>query len=832
MPYDSGQDTDTDTDTEDEKGSDFSDSEDPRIRREEDPRYAIYQAAGPNFDTYDQQLKYMENPVGSEYNASTNITSLKGLTYLNAPKTSVTSLFCLKSSNRDRKVYPSPFYFSIKTPRVYKNVTKFQLVQISFPNNTGSVGNPSTFVSSLVTSLLELGVDPCCLAQCISATETSAGSNTIGLVEENRVNELGEPMMVTVSLPNGQYSNAKLAGELSDQANNTPPFNLITYDEFKDAFQTTRDISILFNEPGDMFYSNITQTKNGRCTKQDIMNCYYTQNHIDSFIEITDKIACNAYYYPVLKELLATHKAAPFLQTPGYSFDDVYDRVMNHFEGLDSDFYFDIIQRNREGLDNFRKHRTFRFKNINKYIWSYNEEKRHFCCINNQLHTSIQRDIQSYLVQCFDNEYIYNNISKFAYQSMKQEYFATNSIFKNLESNLSSVLAGYHFVSNYHYKGGDVHSTLESTFHVNSLHEDSTFTNMFHYTSVFGNQYHNLPGMKFTFSTFIDYHSTISSYYERVTDLNSTIYGIQEAAYTRHHQYVTKKYTGVLPDSMIQNRTYNNGQGIPYSFVGARPIYIPGESIFLQTVQSNQAASLATIPSNYSNAFDPTKDPFVIGASYAGTGEDPCSASTCSTSCAIAIKKLLATWYGCLPVNSEITSLTYRLGINELNLSHFQFSIRLLSTLSTGYDYFMQINEEQGFNNMDVAMDENYNITNETTGQVKLMSCKILTGGLGSGELAQTVIQNPIMFENYLGKLDKLTFKIFYNDNALTPVWQQIPFGDLAFNEWEATFQIEEAIGFADRNTGFGEKPTIPIPDNPNDMPYLGFTQPNNPNSK
>jgi hypothetical protein len=57
------------------------------------------------------------------------------------------------------------------------------------------------------------------------------------------------------------------------------------------------------------------------------MNCYYTQNHIDSFIEITDKVACNAYYYPVLKELLATHKAAPFLQTPGYSFDDVYDIV-------------------------------------------------------------------------------------------------------------------------------------------------------------------------------------------------------------------------------------------------------------------------------------------------------------------------------------------------------------------------------------------------------------------------------------------------------------------------------------------------------------------------
>jgi hypothetical protein len=176
--------------------------------------------------------------------------------------------------------------------------------------------------------------------------------------------------------------------------------------------------------------------------------------------------------------------------------------------------------------------------------------------------------------------------------------------------------------------------------------------------------------------------------------------------------------------------------------------------------------------------------------------------------------------------------LNYRLGINNLELDNYQFTVRLLSTLSTNADYFMQINEEQGFNNMDVAMDENYNISNETTGQVKLMSAKVLTGGLGSGEISQTVIQNPLIFENYLGKLDKLSFKIYYNDTTITPAWQAIPFGDLVFNEWEATFQIEEAIGFADRNTGFGEKPTIPIPNEPDHVSYVWFTNKDNPNSK
>ena len=32
------------------------------------------------------------------------------------------------------------------------------------------------------------------------------------------------------------------------------------------------------------------------------MNKYYSQQHVDSFPVITDKIAYNAYYYPILKE--------------------------------------------------------------------------------------------------------------------------------------------------------------------------------------------------------------------------------------------------------------------------------------------------------------------------------------------------------------------------------------------------------------------------------------------------------------------------------------------------------------------------------------------------
>ena len=312
--------------------------------------------------------------------------------------------------------------------------------------------------------------------------------------------------------------------------------------------------------------------------------------------------------------------------------------------------------------------------------------------------------------------------------------------------------------------------------------------------------------------------------------MDSTICGVHQSAYERHHQYVTKKYRGILPDHMLQHRTYHNGHAVPIAFSESLPYYVPGQSA---------VSNLVVQQANALGDPDPAAEPLPQIVNL-DTGANnvlppysvPCGASTCSTSCGTAIKKLIGSWYGCLPVNSAVNSLSYRLGISQFNLSNTQFGSTLLSALSTNYDYFLQINEEQGFNNMDVAMDENYDISNETTGQIKLMSCKILTGGLGSGETSNSVIQNPTLFENYLGKLDKLTFKIYYNDGPITPAWQLAPFKDLAFNEWEATFQVEEVLALADRNKGFGTEPTLPIPSDPRDMLYLGLADPNDPNNK
>jgi hypothetical protein len=110
------------------------------------------------------------------------------------------------------------------------------------------------------------------------------------------------------------------------------------------------------------------------------------------------------------------------------------------------------------------------------------------------------------------------------------------------------------------------------------------------------------------------------------------------------------------------------------------------------------------------------------------------------------------------------------------------------------------------------------------------MSAKILMGALGDTGTSQTVIQNPALFDNGLGKLDKLDIKIYYDDQNITPAWIYQPYY-LDILEWNATFQVDEEVGFANRATGWGNKPTIPIPEDPDKMPYLFVTHRSNPNN-
>jgi len=316
---------------------------------------------------------------------------------------------------------------------------------------------------------------------------------------------------------------------------------------------------------------------------------------------------------------------------------------------------------------------------------------------------------------------------------------------------------------------------------------------MFCYVSCIGGIFNNYNGKIMNFSTFHDYHSTMSSYYYMIQSTNYLISSINNKIYSNYHSYVSTKYNGIIPNIMIQNKNYVTLKSLPVSFLSDELVYIPGNTLTPKVV---------------------TTEP-----------------STCSSLCCNIMRSVIKKWYGCLPTNLIINSLQYKLGIIDIIPNKFNILSTLFTITSTGNtNLFMQVNEEQSFNNMDVTMAENYNITNETTGQVKMFCAKILMEGVGNQGISQTVIQNPTLFETPLGKLDKLNIKIYYDDQTLTPAWLYEPF-NLDITEWTATYQIDEEVGYANRQTGWGFKPTLPIPTDPDKIQLFAITHKDNPNN-
>lgn len=822
-PYESDENEDFDSDDSLESVDSEDSENDPMTLRENDPRYAILKLAGPALHKNNNQIQYANKQhLGSPYDPMTNITSLEDHVYLDPPKTIKTTLISIKSINRDKSLFPTPYQFQLKLPRTYKNVTKFQLVQLSFPNNnTNNVSQMTLINSTVLTNLISLGVPSSCISDCVGLLQCTTPANAVALVEEGRINNHGDPLLVTLPVADGSYEDAELAREITFKANCTPPFNLITHESFRDIFMNTRDILCLFNEPGDGFYSKTNNKRYGTHSKMDIMNTYYSQYQVDIHPIITEKIAFNAYYFPVLKELLATQMGQPFLVLQGVTFTEVYSRVMGIFEGLDSDFYYTICQANKGTLDSYRRYHTFEFRNVNRYIVSHNSKESRYHILHDSLHTSILKDIQGRYQNVLHQQVTLQQLNIHSFRTLETEAKQYAAIYKHLESNLSTVMGQSFFVSGYKYDGGSEYKTNESTFTADVLERDPDFITLFSYTSSIGGLYGNYTGLRMSFESFSDYHSTLSSYYSIVKSTNTTLSTIYGSVDREYHRYVSTKYNRVLPARMIQSKSYTLCQGLAVSFLRGESVYIPGDSAKLAV--STMGNSII-YPHTSEMTLPVLPTPHTI----------PYDSNTCRAICCSTVRSILNTWYANLPASFVTRTTQYRLGLvnpTPSAPSSFNMVSTILAMTSTGnLNYLMQINDEQGFNNMDITMPENYRISNGTTGQVKLVCAKILMGQPGDTGGSQTVIQNPSIFDNTLGKLDRLDVKIYYDDQDITPAWQYQPFF-MDLSEWNATFQVDEEVSNANRATGWGAKPTIPIPKNPDHMPYLAVTHRDNPNN-
>jgi hypothetical protein len=301
-----------------------------------------------------------------------------------------------------------------------------------------------------------------------------------------------------------------------------------------------------------------------------------------------------------------------------------------------------------------------------------------------------------------------------------------------------------------------------------------------------------------------------------------------------HHMYVSTKYNNVLPSKIIETRGYMTNQAVPVAFITSQRAYVPGilpmdldaavTPVPTTVVPNTVVENTVVYPDDNAIAIDLNELSFDTLSNSVGIMTLPTfttyTTTDCSTICCTYITRLLTKWYSFLPVNSVIGTLTYRLGLTNMSPAKFNIISTIMNyTSSNKLNFLMQINDEQGFNNMDISMDENYSINNDTNSQVKFVAAKILMANIGDESISQTLIQNPSIFENTLGKLDRLNIKIYYDDPAITPAWLFLPFQYDA-TEWNATFQIDEEVGYADRVNGWGRNPTII--DNSENFKYMG----------
>jgi hypothetical protein len=204
---------------------------------------------------------------------------------------------------------------------------------------------------------------------------------------------------------------------------------------------------------------------------------------------------------------------------------------------------------------------------------------------------------------------------------------------------------------------------------------------------------------------------------------------------------------------------------------------------------------------------------FGDGAVVPTTAFDPCTdisgtdASENLFLCCEALKKFINVQQACLPAGYT-ASLYAKIGAQGLPITAGNYLIfSYLNPMNNG-DLYLQLNTAQSMNTIDVGGHEDRSITQDTTGQTKFFMAKILLSNLGSGQVSQTVIQNPIRFDPPLEKLDHFEFRILTED--FVPLEALYPFTD-PNTEWDALLQIDEQISELDRNGDgyFSRVPTI-----------------------
>lgn len=357
---------------------------------------SLENTAGPDFPTFQRQLQFQQTESQGEYEPLNKpylpVFYIKNQTY---PQT---SLLALRSNNRDTSTYPFPVYFSMKTPRVYKNISKIKCVQIIFPDITRGVLGESPHATSSIVDLLStttakynLSTTIGLYAGCVDQTSATHSFS----INEN-VDISGQSVNNIVSIEHRDtYDTKGLINRLNEASNNTPPFNLISYTDFSNNFATTCSITSLFNQPGLYFYDSLCKSYKKSPTQDDIITTYYPSIY-STFDTYTQNDLLVAYYYPPLREAVINPIHRQFIDISGSTLpnsDALLPAVVNTFQGYSNNILYNLCSTNRVFLDKYRDKYTFKYNLLNEYTWDYDCNRDRIKLNICKLHSTICADI-------------------------------------------------------------------------------------------------------------------------------------------------------------------------------------------------------------------------------------------------------------------------------------------------------------------------------------------------------------------------------------------------------------------------------------------------------
>jgi len=289
---------------------------------------------------------------------------------LKSSSQTINSIIMLDSRDRDRNVFVQPTNVTLRLPRVYSNVTSFQLVQIK-----------------LLSAFFYFRPD--------KANTDITIQELNRTVEDDKGNII--PNIIITLIRQGTYDINSLLSELNTRLNVTPIFYDFPngFQDFAPRFAATGDYSLGFNYPGDNYYDSLLDQYIPNPTMALILSKYFQGQYAGLSSYSTDQMKI-AYYYPVVKEILLDNiyptplnleliTSAKYL-LPG---ETVHSRCIYTFQGINDPVILEVITINSFLLDTYRVQHTFRYALINKYNVNYETQSNRVTIASPTLNTSL-----------------------------------------------------------------------------------------------------------------------------------------------------------------------------------------------------------------------------------------------------------------------------------------------------------------------------------------------------------------------------------------------------------------------------------------------------------